>query len=105
MWRSYADDLDQVPQAEGIYAIGDEKGIFLYVGHSKNMNRRLRKHKSGQQEIDKFVKEEFDKNGGVKLRIKWVEEKDHKFEQGEYLHCLEEKLGWPEFNKKLGNTC
>lgn len=104
IWRSYADDLDLVPDSEGIYAIGDEEDIFLYVGQSNNMLRRLRQHKYGQQEIDKFVKRQFKENGGVNLRIKWVEDPDHKRNEDDYLKCLERKLGyWPEFNKKHGN--
>ena len=105
-WRSYPDDLHQVPEAEGIYAIGDDEEIFLYVGHSQNIKRRLRDHKYGQQEIDSFVRKEFDVNGGVNLQIKWMEERDHGCVEGQYLDCLYEKLGyWPAYNKKRGNTC
>lgn len=104
IWRSYADDLDLVPDSDGIYAIGDEEEIFLYVGQSTNMLRRLREHKYGRQEIDKFVKKQFKENGGVNLRIKWVEDPDHKRNEDDYLKCLEKKLRyWPEFNKKHGN--
>lgn len=103
---SYADDLDHVPNAERIYAIGDDEEMFLYLGQSKDMKARLHQHRSGQLESDKFVKKQFDDNGGVNLRIKWIEEGDHKCSEGAYLDCLEEKLGyWPQYNKKRGNTC
>lgn len=104
-WLSYADDLDLVPDSEGIYAIGDEEEI-LYVGQSNNILRRLREHKYGQQEIDKFVKKQFKENGGVNLQIKWVEDPDAKCKENDYLKCLARKLGyWPEFNVKGGNNC
>ena len=106
VWRSYAYDLDEVPEAEGIYAIGDKDGTVLYVGHSKHIQRRLRQHKSGQLDIDKFVKQQFAANGGTNLRIKWVEDHDHKCVEGAYLECIEQKLGYrPPFNKKGGNRC
>ena len=65
VWRSYANDLDNVPETEGIYAIGDASGNVVYVGHSHNMRMRLGEHKSGPQAIDQFVKE-FERNGGDK---------------------------------------
>ena len=104
VWRSY--DLGNVPTAKGIYAIGNKRGMVLYVGQSNNMQRRLREHKHGKQVIDQFVKEEFRQNNGVNLRIKWIEEGDHACLEGDYLKCLAEKLGyWPEYNMKGGNTC
>ena len=107
VWRSYVNDLDTVPEAEGIYAIGDEDGAVLYVGHSKQMRTRLRQHKSGQQAIDEFLKQQFAAvNSGSNLGIKWVEDPNHKCVEGEYLECIEEKLGYrPCFNKKGGNRC
>ena len=107
VWRSYVNDLDTVPEAEGTYAIGDEDGTVLYVGHSKQMRTRLRQHKSGQQAIDEFLKQQFAAvNSGSNLGIKWVEDPNHKCVEGEYLECIEEKLGYrPRFNKKGGNSC
>ena len=105
-WRSYANDLDKVPEAEGIYAISETIVTVLYVGHSKQMRTRLRQHKYGTLDIDEFVKVEFARNRGIDLRIKWVEEENHKCVEGEYLECIEKKLGyWPHINKKGGNKC
>lgn len=104
-WRSYANDLDQAPQAEGIYAIGTSTR-YIYVGHSNNIRRRLKEHKSKALEIDEFVKEQFKLNNGKDLRIKWVEEENGKCVEGAYLECIEKKLGyWPDYNKKHGNVC
>ena len=105
VWRSYAYDLDKVPEAEGIYAIGDASEIVLYVGHSQHVRTRLRQHKSGQQAIDQFVKQEFTANGGRNLGIKWVEDPNHKCVEGEYLDCIASKLGyWPQYNIQKGNS-
>lgn len=107
-WKSYANDLDEAPHTEGIYAIGIEQseGVrYIYLGHSKDIRRRLQEHKSGTLAIDKFVKAQFS-NGEKNLRIKWVEVTNGKCLEGEYLECMEKKLGyWPEFNKKRGNRC
>lgn len=108
-WRSYANDLDEAPHAEGIYAIGFEGSAdvrYMYVGHSKDIRRRLQQHKNQTLAIDEFVKQQFTSNGGKKLRIKWVEETNGKCVEGDYLKCLEKKIGyWPEYNKKQGNQC
>ena len=103
VWRSYANDLDNVPETEGIYAIGDASGNVVYVGHSHNMRMRLGEHKSGPQAIDQFVKE-FERNGGINLRIKWVEEAHQQCVEGEYLECIAKKVGyWPQYNIQRGN--
>ncbi|KAJ7348729.1 hypothetical protein OS493_039415 [Desmophyllum pertusum] len=111
----YADELDKAPREGGIYAIGlveeDDEEVLcedvLYVGQSDDIRKRLGQHKSGnKQAIDKFVKKEFSCNGGQDLRIKWKTDQDHKCAEGEYLDCMEERLGyWPEYNMKRGNTC
>ena len=108
VWRSYAEDLENVPQEEGIYVIGLEVArdsvIYLYVGHSVNIHRRLREHKRKTLTIDKVIKEQFRENGGAKLRIKWVEGSDSKLDEGQYIHCIEEKVGYPLIlNIKGGN--
>ena len=45
VWRSFIDDLSDIPEAEGIYTIGlrktDENVVYLYVGYSKDMHRRV----------------------------------------------------------------
>ena len=106
IWRSYAYDLDQVPEVEGIYAIGDEDGTVLYVGHSRQMRTRLHQHKSGQEGIDKFVKRKFARNGGINLRIKWVEGGYGECVEGENLEYIASILGyWPQYNIRRGNTC
>jgi len=110
VWRSYASDLDKAPHAEGIYTIGlevpDDEVVYIYVGHSNDIRRRLQEHKRKDLDIDNFVKEQFRLNEGQKLRIKWVEDKDSKCAEGEYLDCVHKKLGyWPACNKKRGNEC
>ena len=106
VWRSYANELHEVPEVAGIYAIGDAGETFLYVGHSKNVRRRLEEHKSGPQDIDQFVHQQFTANGGRNLGIKWVEHPNHKCVEGEYLDCIESKLGyWPQYNIQRGNYC
>lgn len=108
-WRSYANDLDKAPHAEGIYAIafkGSADVRYIYVGHSKDISRRLQQHKSQTLAIDEFIKEQFRSNGGENLRFKWVEVTDGKCAEGEYLKCMQKKLGyWPEYNKKQGDKC
>ncbi|XP_068755600.1 uncharacterized protein [Montipora capricornis] len=105
-WRSYATDLDEVPDFPGIYVIGDAAGKVLYLGHSKQMQTRLKGHKYGQQYIDKFVNEQFKLNGGIHLQIKWVEEAGHGCVESSYLQCMKNVLGyWPRFNMQQGNTC
>ena len=105
VWKSYPDDLHKAPRAGGIYVIGNASGIVLYLGQG-NIHGRLSSHKNGQQAISMFVKEEFKKNGGRNLFIKWVVEKNHNCLEGHYLDCISRKLGyWPPLNKKRGNKC
>ena len=108
-WQSYADDLDKAPKDEGIYTIGDASAgrvQYLYVGHTNNIRRRLKEHKNQSLKIDKYVKEEFQRNAGETLRIKWVKKKNSKCKEGEYQECMEEKLGYElEYNIKRGNQC
>ncbi|KAJ7371105.1 hypothetical protein OS493_027793 [Desmophyllum pertusum] len=111
IWRSYANDLDNASEDEGIYTIGlrfrNGRVQYIYVGHADDMHERLGKHKSGnKQAIDKFVKKEFRRNGGQDLRIKWKTEPDHMCVEGEYLDCMARKLGyWPKYNMQDGNRC
>lgn len=110
VWRSYADDLDRAPHAEGIYTIGfehpDGEVEYIYVGRSNDIRRRLQEHKRQDLDIDEFVKDQFRLNSGQNLGIKWVEEKDSECVEGKYLDCMHNKLGyWPEYNKKKGNQC
>lgn len=108
-WRSYADDLDKAPHSEGVYTIGVMQAgdvRYIYVGYSKDIRRRLQQHKSQTLAIDQFVKDQFRSNGGKDLRFKWVKVTNAKCAEGNYLECMQGKLGyWPEYNKKKGNKC
>lgn len=87
-WKSYANDLDEAPHTDGIYAIGLKRAgdvRYIYVGHSRDIRRRLQQHKSQTLAIDEFVKEKFRSNGGHNLRIKWVEETTGRCVEGDYL--------------------
>jgi len=79
---------------------------YIYVGYSTDIRRRLQQHKSQTLAIDEFVKDQFSSNGGKNLRFKWVKVTNAKCAEGDYLECMQEKLGyWPEYNKKRGNKC
>ena len=108
-WSSYADDLENVPEVEGIYTMGirranDGQFRYLYVGHSKNIHRRLMEHKHKKQKIDLFIKKRFKENGGRGLGIKWVDQKHSKRKEGVYIDCMEDKIGYRlKYNIKRGN--
>ena len=105
VWRSYANDLDEAPEAEGIYTIGF-KGKYIYVGRSNNIQRRLNEHKYQNLEVDEFIKEQFSLDNGINLEMKWVQESESACTEGQYLECMEKKLGyWPKYNMKRGNAC
>lgn len=108
VWRSYAYDLENVPEDEGIYVIGLEEArdrvTYLYLGYSSNVHERLQEHKYQSLKIDEFIKEQFRKNDGTKLRIKWVLQPDSKLLEGACLHCIEQKVGYQlRYNIKRGN--
>ncbi|KAL9956745.1 hypothetical protein ACROYT_G038272 [Oculina patagonica] len=111
VWRPY--ELENVPDIEGIYCIGVLSGVphnqwqllgeptVLYVGRSNDVHRRLGEHKRQHLQIDEFVKEEFEENGGENLRIKWIKEKNEETVEMEYIKCIADKLHhWPKFNIK-----
>ena len=109
-WKSYATDLHEAPQVEGIYTIGllqqDGTVQYIYVGHSNNIQRRLQEHKYQTLAIDMVVKQQFALNNGQNLVFKWVEEKNGQCVESEYLSCMSSKIGyWPPYNMKHGNTC
>ena len=108
--RSFISDRGKIPKAEGIYTIGLKKRngyvTHLYVGHGKNMHKRVPQHKWQSLRIDKFIKEQIHKNGGTHLVMKWVEDQNGKCNEGKYIECMARKLGyWPKFNMKRGNSC
>ena len=108
VWRRY--ELENVPTVEGIYAISVLSGVqqwqfgeptVLYVGRTNNVQRRLGEHKRQNLQIDEFVKEEFEENGGEDLRVKWIKEKNDNITEMEYIKCIAHKLGyWPKYNIK-----
>ena len=109
-WRSFISDRGKISKAKGIYTIGLEEGngyiTHLYVGHGKNMHKRLPQHKWQSLRIDKFIKEQIQKNGGTHLVMKWVEDQNGKCNERKYIECMARKLGyWPVFNIRRGNSC
>lgn len=105
VWQPY--ETRKVTKKGGIYLIRKAKGKIQYLGQSSNLRKRLNAHKYGsQQAISKFVKEEFDKNDGKNLRIKWIPTQYHKCIEGMALDYVAMKIGyWPPKNKKPGNKC
>ena len=107
-WRPYSAGVAEAPHKAGIYAIGLQGRVpfYLYLGHSKDIRRRLPEHKYRDLKIDQFVKEQITLNDGRDLLTKWVVEGNSICQEGNYLTCLKGKLGyWPPYNLKRGNTC
>ena len=105
-WRPY--DVSSVKNVPGIYEIGQEgaKGIeHLYAGRSKNVKKRLQQHKrSKTQAVSKRVTAMFRQNKQSKLRIRYVEDKFQKRNEGKYIRCLTKKIGRrPVLNKRGGD--
>lgn len=97
-WVKYTEVADEIPHEKGIYVIGVKiKGKrdiqYLYLGRSKDVHNRLEQRKNGRQEIGKFVKYHFKKNGGIDLRVKWIKEPKPKKKETPYINCVEQKLG------------
>lgn len=103
-WENYT-DITNIPHTEGIYVIGVKKKRkrdiqCLYLGRSKDVHKRLANHKHGCQEIDKYVKRNFENHLGKDLRVKWIEEPEPKKMEAAYINCFEQKLGYKlEYNK------
>ena len=105
-WAKYT-DADEIPSEEGIYVIGVKiKGqraiVYLYLGRSKDLRKRVKEHKYGSQEIDQFVKLNFQWNDGKDLRVKWIYEPKHKDKETAYIKCVEKKLGYDLKYNKIG---
>ena len=104
-WNNY--NVSQIPHVEGSYVIGithtRASTKEVYVGRGKDIHQRMLEHKSQDLAIDKFVKKNFKENGGVHLRVKWIEEQDQKIKESDYISCVEKKLGFmPEYNRING---
>lgn len=100
-WSNY--NVGQIPHIEGIYVIGTThpraSTEVVYVGRSNDIHRRMVEHKRQDLAIDKFVKKNFAENGGIQLRVKWIEEHDQRRNESDYIRCVANKLGyWPRFN-------
>lgn len=107
-WYSYDEGL-QKAKGEGIYLIGEKTGQrkieYLYGGHSKDIRRRLREHKTQKLDIDKYIKKQYLKNGGRNLRVKWEAKKKSKQKEGKYIQCLKKTRNKKlKYNKKKGNN-
>ena len=103
-WEPY--ETSEVPGKEGFYVIGHENERVLYFGRSGNLRTRLNSHKAQEQDISKFVRQEFGRNDGATLKIKWLETKEHKCDEGVVMDCLTDVLGyWPLMNKRAGDRC
>lgn len=105
-WMPY--DVSLVKKVQGIYAIGEKRGgrtQYLYAGRSHQVKRRLQQHKTNKtQAISKKVAAMFKKRKQAKLKMKYVEDKTQKRNEGNYIQCLKEKLGYrPVLNKRGGD--
>ena len=104
-WNNY--NVSQIPHVEGIYVIGitypSASIEVLYVAGSNDIHGRMLEHKKQDFAIDKFVKRNFKENGGVHLRVKWIEEQDQKRKESDYISCVVNKLGFtPKYNQRTG---
>lgn len=107
-WKSYANDLPQVPRSQGICAIGLSQPSppdavyvpeILFVGQTSDIHRRFQEHKCQNLAIDQFVKDQFHVNGGENLLIKWVEKPNSRYPGGECLNFMRKELGYfPPYN-------
>ena len=92
----------------GIYMIGIKilqfYNLARYLGRSKDIRRRLNQHmqpsQRGKQKIDDFIQNQ-PKDSIV---VKWVEEPNHKYVEGQYLNYVENELGYKlKYNMKAGD--
>ena len=91
----------------GIYFIGLKLlgyVIYLYLGRSNDIRRRLFEHmqpsRKSKQKIDEFIQwkgEDF-------IEVKWVEDPDQKKVEREYMDYVEKEVGYTlYYNKKAGD--
>ena len=108
-WLRYSDS-SLIPHVGGIYVIGVKRSsktaiIYLYLGQSVDVHDRIKEHKYSVQKIDGFIRRNIRRNGGKDLRVKWIQEENHKFKEGVYIKCMEKKLGYKlKYNMKGGNN-
>lgn len=107
-------DADARPRSSipGIYAIGEVSGQgkmeIIYVGHSKDVRRRLNEHfnpnRSEEQAINKYIHKQKMLGNLENIKIRALEDPDHEENEGEYLCCIAKKLRkWPRFNINHGD--
>ena len=89
----------------GIYLIGLKilnYVIYLYLGRSNDVRRRLFEHmqpaRKSKQKIDDFIQFK----GEDVIMVKWIEDPDQKDVKGEYLDYVESKYYKLHFNMKAG---
>ena len=105
-WEPY--DVSLVKKVPGIYVIGEKgaRGIeYLYAGRSKDVNKRLKQHKTKKtQAISKRVAAMFKQRKESQLRIKYVKDKGQRRNEGNYVRCLTRQVGYrPVLNKRGGD--
>ena len=91
----------------GIYLIGLRLlgyVIYLYLGRSNDVRRRLYEHmqpsRKSKQKIDEFIQWK----GEDVIVVKWIEDPDQKEVEGEYMDYVEKEVGYTlYYNKKAGD--
>ena len=91
----------------GIYLIGLRLlgyVIYLYLGRSNDVRRRLYEHmqpsRKFKQKIDEFIQFV----GEDYIEVKWIEDPDQKEVEGEYMDYVEKEVGYTlYYNKKAGD--
>jgi len=106
-WSRYTDS-SFIPHVGGIYVIvvkRSSKRAITYLGQSVDAHDRIKKYKYSDQKIDGFIRRNIRRNGGKDLRVKWIQQENHKFKEGVYIKCMEKKLGYKlKYNMKEGNN-
>ena len=106
-WLRYT-DFSLIPNVGGIYVIGvkrsSKKAItYLYLGQSKDVRDRIKRHKYGKTSDWRYYKKKLPEKWQQRFKVKWIQEQGHKFKEGQYSKCMEEKLDYKlKYNKKGG---